>query len=229
MAGQLGLALQQLPEGPCDLSRALRGVGPPLHASHDSGVLWADTDAWGSLCRVVPGVARKVAESWRTEARATNLAMFDVDTDADAKSVGPAQRWLMRAEEFLAMHVLLVVRELLSRLANVFFYVILAVMLIVALQQSFPFEPRQALLAMAWVYVVSAVVLVLTIVVQMEHDAVLSAFSSTKSGALNWDTALWSRVFIYGIIPLASVFAAQFPGIGTTILDWLTPVQKALP
>jgi hypothetical protein len=63
----------------------------------------------------------------------------------------------------------------------------------------------------------------------MEHDDVLSAFASTNSGKMTWDGALWSKIFIYGVIPIATVFAAQFPGIGSTLLDWLTPVQKALP
>jgi len=194
-------------------------------------VLWAKSAEWTALGAVVPHIVAAVDDSWKTRPRPTALSTIDIDAvvKSDKDYENDLERWVMRAEEFLAMHVLLVVRELLGRLVNVFFYVIVAVMLLVSIQQAFPFEPRQELLGMTWVYVLSAVILVMTIVVQMEHDEVLSAFASTTSGTLNWDAALWSKIFIYGVIPVASVFAAQFPGIGTTLLEWLTPVQKALP
>jgi hypothetical protein len=239
MSHQLGLALESLAlkdggqpaqNGPLiqALQKGFPSSGPPQTSA--SG-LWAESAEWASLCGVVRMVAAAVADAWDTRARANVLSTIDFDADVkDVKEFkDDMQRWLMRAEEFLAMHVLLVVRELLGRLANVFFYVIVGVMLMVAVQQSFPFQPRQELLGVAWVFVLSAVVLVFTIVLQMEHDPVLSAFASTQSGRVRWDAALWSKVVIYGLIPIATVFAAQFPGIGTTLLDWLTPVQKALP
>jgi hypothetical protein len=236
-AEQLGLALEEASRkdgetGYGELAQVLRKGFPCVAATPLGGREgWAYSQDWMNLSRVVPLVAGVVADSWNSRLRATALSTIDFDAEvADTKQfTREMQRWLLRAEEFLAMHVLLVVRELLSRLANVFFYVIVAVMLMVAVTQSFPFQPRQELLGMAWIYVLSAVALVLTIVVQMEHDEVLSAFASTRSGALNWDAALWTKVFMYGVIPLATVFAAQFPAIGTTLLDWLTPVQKALP
>jgi hypothetical protein len=249
-ARQLGLALGRLNKVAfAGLSVRLIAVatgrqavsGAPGHdqESDDTGrpddtgrhVLWADSAEWNRLSTVVPDVAAVIGEHWEREARPTALTTIDIDADVtdSTESANDLQRWMMRAEEFVAMHVLLVVRELLSRLANVFFYIIVAVMLMVALQQSFPFQPRQELLGMAWVYVLSAVILVLTIVVQMEHDDVLSAFASTKSGGMNWDVSVWAKVFMYGVIPIATVFAAQFPGIGSTLLEWLTPVQKALP
>ena len=242
-ARQLGLALDEAKETKHAALRdallgAVAGSGP-AKAGHqgdaartkDRSELWSASAEWMELGVIVPKVASAVADFWRHRARPTALSTIDIDADVkDSKDFkDDMQRWMMRAEDFLAMHVLLVVRELLSRLVNVFFYIIVAVMLMVAVQQSFPFQPRQELLGMAWIYVLSAVILVVAILVQMEHDDVLSAFASTASGKMNWDTALWSKIFIYAAIPLATVFAAQFPGIGTTLLDWLTPVQKALP
>jgi hypothetical protein len=242
-ARQLGLALDEMKDTTHTAVRdallaavTASGHARPGHQREDKrtkagGELWAASAEWTMLGVIVPKVASAVADFWQHRARPTALSTIDIDADVkDAKDFkDDMQRWMMRAEDFLAMHVLLVVRELLSRLANVFFYIIVAVMLMVAVQQSFPFQPRQELLGMAWIYVLSAVILVVAILVQMEHDDVLSAFASTASGKVNWDAALWSKIFIYGVIPIATVFAAQFPGIGTTLLDWLTPVQKALP
>jgi hypothetical protein len=242
-ARQLGLALKEAKDtGHAALRDSLLaavaepGDGRPGHHREsarpkDRSDLWAASAEWTALDGIVPKVAEAVADFWQHRARPTALSTIDIDADVkDAKDFkDDMQRWMMRAEEFLAMHVLFVVRELLSRLVNVFFYIIVAVMLMVAVQQSFPFQPRQELLGMAWIYVLSAVILVVAILVQMEHDDVLSAFASTASGTMNWDAALWSKIFIFGVIPIATVFAAQFPGSGTTLLDWLTPVQKALP
>jgi hypothetical protein len=242
-ARQLGLALEEVNQAKLSALRdallaavAASGRARPRHQRNvdrtkEGSELWAGSAEWTELGVIVPKIASAVADFWQHRARPTALSTIDIDADVkdtqDFKD--DMQRWMMRAEDFLAMHVLLVVRELLSRLVNVFFYIIVAVMLMVAVQQSFPFQPRQELLGMAWIYVLSAVILIVAILVQMEHDDVLSAFASTASGKMNWDAALWSRIFIYGVIPIATVFAAQFPGIGTTLLDWLTPVQKALP
>jgi len=34
---------------------------------------------------------------------------------------------------------------------------------------------------------------------------------------------------VYGLIPLAGLFATQFPNFSGTVLRWIEPVQKALP
>jgi hypothetical protein len=63
----------------------------------------------------------------------------------------------------------------------------------------------------------------------MEHDPVLSAVASTEAGKIRCDTVMWTKVLLFGVIPIATIFAAQFPQIGNTLLGWLTPVQRALP
>jgi hypothetical protein len=226
-AAQLGLALEEMEHARDGrLATSLREVASG-NSADSSGPLWTCNPQWTKISALVPPLVCKVGRRWRARARST--ALETVDFNSETKDDDNVQRWYLRAEEFLAMYVLLIVRELLYRLSNVFFYIIVAVMVMVAIQQSFPFQPPQELLEITWFYVLGAVVLILTIFAQMEHDAVLSAFASTRAGALNWDVALWSKVFIYGVIPIATAVAAQFPSFGTTLLEWLTPVQKALP
>ena len=210
------------------LAKALADCRPPT--AEDMGIhrLWTATHSWGTIRAAALGTAEAVARFWNVRVRASLLSETEFDNDV-AHIDDDVQRWFLRAEEFVAMQGVLVVRELLARLANVFFYVIVGVLLMVAAQGSFPFQPRQHLLATAWAYVVIAVMLIFTVFVQMERDPLISAMSSTDAGKVRWDATVWSKVILYGVIPLLTIFAAQFPHIGGTILDWLSPVQRALP
>jgi hypothetical protein len=223
---QLGLQLQALARDAA--ADSLLACTPPTPADIAACRLWPDTESWQSIARATRETLAAVAAFWAAKPRANTLATIDVDVRVDGIT-DDIQRWYLRAEEFVAMQVVFIVRELIARLATVFFYIIAAVLLLVAAQQSFPFEPHQQLLGTAWIYVLVAVALVFGVYVQMERDPLLSAISSTPAGRIRWDATIWSKVFLYGVIPLASIFAAQFPQIGTTLLDWLSPVQKALP
>jgi len=37
------------------------------------------------------------------------------------------------------------------------------------------------------------------------------------------------KLTVFALLPLLTLFAAQFPDLGGVILRWLEPVQKALP
>jgi hypothetical protein len=210
------------------LRERLEACEPPSAGDAEAHRLWADTHAWTTIGAAIAAAARAISAFWRGGVRASVLANSDFDKEVGSIT-DDVQRWYLRAEEFVAMQFVLVIREMLARLATVFFYIIVAVLLLVAAQQSFPFEPHQQLLGTAWIYVVFAVALVFGVFVQMERDPLLSAIASTPAGKVRWDATMWSKVFLYGVIPLTTIFAAQFPQIGATLLAWLTPVQKAIP
>jgi hypothetical protein len=200
---------------------------PPDPAVHKPDTRWwAHSTEWWWLGQACQRLAPVVARSWALK-RQNALKTVDFDCQIDTITE-PVQLWFLRAEEFLALQIQFLVRELLGRLVNVCFFTIMGVLLMVGAQHSFPFEPRQELLGTAWLYVLSAVAVVLRIFVQMERDPVLSAFASNQAGQLRWDTTLWSKLLVYGAIPIATIFAAQFPEIGSTILGWLAPVQGVL-
>jgi hypothetical protein len=182
---------------------------------------WTASQRWKSLIAVMCVVVPPVAYFWRRGHHHSR--------HADLKDASVTQRWVWMAEETIAMQALLVIRELLARLAQLFFFLIVGVLLMVAVAQSFPFQPRQQLLATAWLYVIGAVVLVITTFVQIERDPVISALASTDSGKINWDWTVWTKVLLYGVLPIATIFAAQFPQLGGTVLDFLRPVQSVIP
>jgi hypothetical protein len=44
-----------------------------------------------------------------------------------------------------------------------------------------------------------------------------------------WDAAFLQRTVLPILFALLTLFAFQFPGAGNTLLNWLRPMQTALP
>jgi hypothetical protein len=133
--------------------------------------------------------------------------------------------WYRRAEELIAMQITMVIRELLSRVTSYLMLILALLVLMVTAISSFPIQPKQPLLAFTWVYVIAAIASALAIVVGMERDPILSRLSGTKPNRVNWDADFVLKLVLYGLVPLLTLFAAQFPDIGNTLLRWVAPIQ----
>jgi hypothetical protein len=107
--------------------------------------------------------------------------------------------------------------------------VIGAILLLLVTHASYPFQMNRRLEGFLWSDVAAAVAAIMFVFVRMEHDEVLSNIQSTTPGHIKWDRDFITKLMVYGLIPVAGVFAAEFPDIGGTILSWLEPVRKALP
>jgi hypothetical protein len=67
------------------------------------------------------------------------------------------------------------------------------------------------------------------VIVQMKRDPVIASLTSVDGHSKTWDAAFVLKLTVFGLLPLLTLFAAQFPDIGAMVLRWLEPVQKALP
>jgi len=63
----------------------------------------------------------------------------------------------------------------------------------------------------------------------MGRDPVLRRLSNVDPRGWSWDRALITKVVVYAVIPLLTLFAAQFPSLGGTLMSWLRPFQQAMP
>jgi hypothetical protein len=72
--------------------------------------------------------------------------------------------------------------------------------------------------------VVSIVVLV--VFAQMETDATLSRITDTEAGKLGLD--FYHRILSYGTLPLLTVLASHFNGVGQLLFSWIQPALKNL-
>ena len=60
-------------------------------------------------------------------------------------------------------------------------------------------------------------------------DVVARLTSETPGERAKWDAEVVLKLVVFGLLPLLTLFAAQFPDIGATLLHWLEPVEKVLP
>jgi hypothetical protein len=146
-----------------------------------------------------------------------------------APAAGGAVSDVALKEELVAVTIALAVRDALSRLSHNVWYIAAGTFLVFASHMLFPFQAKQRLLALIWVDILVGVAVVLTVLFQMEKDEVLSRIASTTPGRITWNRETIARVIVYGLVPLLTLFAAQFPDLGATVLEWLKPIQRSIP
>ena len=139
------------------------------------------------------------------------------------------QSWNAAAERYLAIPIALMLRDLTARLVRGVYAIFAGLVLLLAYQVSFPAYPRRAMMAVTWAYVFVGVSTAIAMVVSIERDAVMSRLSGTSAGKIEWDAAFLQRTVLPLIFALLTLFAVQFPGAGNTVLNWLQPMQTALP
>jgi len=132
-------------------------------------------------------------------------------------------------EEAVAIVVGLSVREILARLANAALFSTVALFLLLASHTFFPFAPKQTLLGVSWVAVLVGMTAALSIFMRIDRNAAISAITGTTAGELNWDSTLLTRVVVFGILPFASLIAAQFPQFSDLISQLIAPIQHVVP
>jgi hypothetical protein len=174
-------------------------------------VAWTDSDTW------------KAGGGLYDQSRAAVLLL------RRAWQIGTPPADIAGQEELVAMAIGLSLREILARLTNAVLFSTVALFLLLASHTLFPFGSRQALLATSWVYIVSTIVVSFTIFSEIDRNEVISAITQTKAGQLNWDSTMLSRIVVYGVVPIASLIAAQFPQFSGVLSQWIVPMQRMLP
>ena len=106
----------------------------------------------------------------------------------------------------------------------------LGVLLVFCSHTLFPFEAHQRLELLGWIYVALTLAATLGAIVRLKRNEIVGRLASPTPGKrATWDMEFVLKLVVFGVLPLLTLFAAQFPDIGWTILRWIEPVQKALP
>ncbi|MFN8058095.1 MAG: hypothetical protein U0Q12_02955 [Vicinamibacterales bacterium] len=137
--------------------------------------------------------------------------------------------WFERAEDLLTLHSAFVIRDVLSRIISGLFVLMTASFVLLVSHLFYSFAGRHLLLVIDWLLVGAVGAVSTLIFVQMEKDTTLSRLWSTDAGKLNLRADFVTRVVAYGIIPVLTFFAAQFPELGVSLFSWLDPVRSVLP
>ncbi len=203
-----------------------------------SGKPWSRSRTWEALLKAVSYIAlrRSVAamEVSREVAVEVGPAVSaHVSTGIRLESADPAVKEtsvLGQMEELVTMLMAFVIRDGLARLGHNLVFVIGGVVLVFCSHTLFPFQQHTHLRMLGWIYIGLTFTAILTVLVQMKRNEIIGRLTSSSPGVrATWDSELVLKLAVFGLLPLLTLFAAQFPDVGGLLLRWLDPVQKALP
>lgn len=136
----------------------------------------------------------------------------------------PVPAPVLVAEEFLAIRYISLIRAVLANLRYLMIFVSGSFVLAIWAWNSYPFQPRQLV---DWLFTGLLAVLgtgVIWVFAQMHRNAILSRNTDTKANELGWDFYL--RIISFGVLPVLTWLAYQFPDIGDFVTKF---VQPAVP
>jgi hypothetical protein len=136
--------------------------------------------------------------------------------------------WVRIAEEFVAMRAVSFVHYGFAQLRNVLCFALAGFLLALAFVASYPFQPQHPVAAFAWVVGVAGVVSVIWTFVDMERNTILSFIAKTEPGKVTVSLELVTRLLIYGVLPLLTLLATQFPEFGEGLLSVLDPAVRSM-
>ena len=200
------------------------------------GEPWSGSKTWTSIADAHPEGARSPAATPPLRPVAATaggrvrspFAVGAAPAAAPVPAVLPAPS--AAHQTLIAMAMALVVRDGLARLNYNAAFVAIGTLILSRSQTLFPFQVHQRLAILGWSYLGVAFLTILVALLQMKRNEIIARLASPARGEVaHWDIALVLKVAMLVIVPLATIFAAQFPSLGGTILHWLEPVQKALP
>lgn len=136
--------------------------------------------------------------------------------------------WLRLAEDFIAIQVAAYVTRLFPHLRNTMLFVTASILLALGALFSYPFQPQRFMLVIVWAVIMVTGPLTIFTLVQMNRDEILSRIAKSELGKVTWDRHFISQLIIYGVLPLFSLIASQFPEVRGVAFSWLESILKIL-
>jgi len=184
--------------------------------------------------RQLRGVTEADADrQWRSERMRRALEKtLDRASVAIVGALGKAHHgssgWPPAAEDFAALAVLRYVHYVFGQLRNLLFFATAATLLVLTAISSYPFQPKQLLLALSWLTILSIAAVAVKVFVQMDRDELLSWLNKTTPGRVGPSWELVSRLATHVLLPVLGLAAAQFPEVARLLFFWVLPLQTAL-
>lgn len=150
-------------------------------------------------------------------------------TEKVARTTGyefEAARPIAYQAEFVALRYLAFIRYVMLQLRNLLSFISAGFMALAFSLMCYPFQGEHLI---GWdLTVIFCVIAVIVIIVftQMETDATLSRITDTNAGKLGFD--FFHRVLSYGTLPVLTVLASHFNGVGQLLFSWIQPALKGL-
>jgi hypothetical protein len=191
-----------------------------------------NTSAAAGAAPVHPGKERADAEAALAQsvigAASTTMRIIEAGSAYSEPLEASQQAWLESARTFVATVVTLLVYRHVRQFRYFMQVTTGCTLLLLFAVTSYPFEPYRMLLTFSWVVVLSVVLVGLWIFVELDRNTLMSHVSGTPVGEVTLNWAFGLRVVSWGVIPLLSVAAAQYPQIASFVFRTLSPFSGLL-
>lgn len=92
----------------------------------------------------------------------------------------------------------------------------------------YPFEPHTFVRICFFGVAGAGIVVILTILVQLNRDPVLSRLTHTNAGEVTWDLPFLANLAAVVGIPLVTILGSQFPEVRDFLFGWLAPLLRTV-
>jgi hypothetical protein len=152
----------------------------------------------------------------------------DALTPGESAFSGGELRWLRSAQTFVATVVTLLIHRHIRQFRYFLWVTTLGSLLLLLAVTSYPFEPYRLLLTYMWIITGSVVGVCLWVYMRMDRNTLMSHITGTSPNEVTLDSSFWIRIFAWGVVPLLSVAAAQYPEIANFLFNVVSPFTRAL-
>lgn len=149
-------------------------------------------------------------------------SLIDANRAPDDLGVDPKaiENWTKEGTLMLASRVADFLNHVLALIRHLSLFVTFGLILMLLATASYPFQPRDLLLALNWSVIGTVVVVSMIAIVRLGRDGILMDLAGTQQQSLlNRD--MLTRVFIYGALPILSLLGVQFPEIFNRFMPWI--------
>lgn len=134
------------------------------------------------------------------------------------------EAWTKEGRLMLASRVADFLNHVLALLRHLSLFVTFGLILMLLASASYPFQPRDLVLALNWSVIVTVVVVSMVAIVRLGRDPILTDLAGTEQSLFKRDTL--TKVFIYVALPILSLLGVQFPEMFNRLLPWLNSVAS---
>jgi hypothetical protein len=138
----------------------------------------------------------------------------------------PLRLWLRGAEEFAAVMVVDYVEWVIAQLRVLALFLFSSLLITIVLLGAYPFQPESLVRLVFVVILLATVAGIMSVVVQMNRDEVLSRIAKTEPGKVTWDWHFVTNALVFGLVPVATLISSEFPEVRDFLFAWVGPLSR---
>jgi len=130
------------------------------------------------------------------------------------------------AEDVVALPFYAYIRKVMQEMRNILFFLGISISLLFCALHTYAFRADQAIDWWFFGLFITMGLGVVTVVAQVERNALVSRLSDKTAGELGG--SFYLQLLKYGTVPLLTIFGSQIPFISNVVLKWVQPALEAL-